>query len=102
MRDSPSIASAAIRRTGLRSLGALTKHPFANVGRALEELNALVFTANQELNHSEVHQCDLAQVQDFASAVAIHLRLNAGDLVRLNSPAQPQFGHASTVIFFNS
>jgi len=30
-----------------------------------------------------------------------HCRLNAGDMVRLNPAAQPQFGHASIAIFFN-
>src|SRR5206468_3040738 len=65
---SDMIESGVIRRPGLRSLGALAKNPLAHVGRALYEFNALVFAADQEPNHRDVHQGDLAQVQDFAFA----------------------------------
>jgi hypothetical protein len=44
-----------IRRSGLPALGALAKNPFAHIGGALDEFNALIFAGNQELNYPEVH-----------------------------------------------
>jgi hypothetical protein len=85
----------------LRSLRALAKHPFVHIGRALDEFNAFIFAANQEPNHPEIHQGDFAQIQNSVSAATTHCRSNAGDKVRLNSPDQPQSGHASIRVFLN-
>src|SRR5215470_566009 len=93
--------SAGIRRIGLRFLGTLANYPFAHVGRALHQFNALVFASDQELNHPEVHERDLAQVQDFACAAVIHFRSDVCYMIRANPAAQPQLSHASTTVFFN-
>src|SRR5260221_14450234 len=94
-------SSVAIRRLDLRSLGALAKNPLTHVGRALLQFNALLFAANQEPNHRYVHQCDLAQVQDFARATVVHFRSNAGDTIRLDAAAEEESRDASVAEFFN-
>lgn len=86
----------------MRSLRTLAKHPLAHVGRALHQLNALVFAPDQEPNHRNVHQGDLAQVQDFTCTAVIYCRSDAGDTIRLNAAAQPQPADASIGVFFNS
>ena len=73
-----------------------------NVGRALHELDAPIVAADQEPNHPEVHQSDIAQVQDIVGAIIIHFRSNAGDLIGLNPPTQSELGHTSAAVLFNS
>ena len=41
------------------------KHPFPHIVSAFGEFNALVFAANQEPNHPEIHQGDFAQYPEF-------------------------------------
>jgi hypothetical protein len=45
------MASAVISRLKLHRLRALAMHPFANVGRALNQFNALILAVDQEANH---------------------------------------------------
>jgi hypothetical protein len=85
----------------LRTLRALANNPFAHIGRALDEFDALIFAANKEPNHLKIHEGDFAQIQDFVCAAITHCRSNAGDKVRLNSADQPQSGHASITVFLN-
>src|SRR5215469_14988536 len=64
--------SVRVRRIGLRFLRTLAEHPFVDIGWTMDKLNSRILASNQELNHPEIHQRNLAQVQDFAIAVAIH------------------------------
>ena len=68
----PDRASARSCILGLRSLGALAKNPFAHVGRASNQFNPNVFAANQKPNHPEVHQGDLAKIQNCTLAAIVH------------------------------
>jgi hypothetical protein len=49
------MASAVISRLQLHLLSALAKHPFANVGRTLNQFNALILAVDQEANHPEIY-----------------------------------------------
>jgi hypothetical protein len=69
--------SIAGRTTGPRTLHPLANDPFADPGRALSQLNALVFTADEEANHCEVYKGDFVQVQDYGRAAIVHCRPNA-------------------------
>jgi hypothetical protein len=39
----------------LPSLRALAKNPFAHIGRALNQFNALIFAPDQKTDHPEIH-----------------------------------------------
>lgn len=67
----------------------------------MNELNALIFAANQESNHLQVHQRDLTQIDGFARASVVHLASDARDLVRLDSTAESQSAYTSATVFFN-
>src|SRR5215471_2641785 len=64
----------------LHSLRAFAENPLTHIGRALNQFNALIFAANQEPNHHEVHQSDFAQVQNLTFAAIPNCRLNGGDM----------------------
>ena len=96
-----SLEGIAARFSGGHSFRSLAKNPLAHIGRALNQFNALIFTANQKSNHPEVHQGDFAQVEDFTLAAITQVRSYAREIIRLNPAAQPQPDHAATAIFFN-
>ena len=65
--------SPAVQRLGLcvlrlRLFSALAEASIRERKRALHQFNALLFAANQEGNHPEIHQGDFTQVQNFAHA----------------------------------
>lgn len=80
--------SGGIGRPKLRSFNPLAEHPLAHIEGALYQFNALVFASDQEPNHHDVHQRDLAEIQNYACAPVIHCRSNAVDTSRLNTAAQ--------------
>ena len=56
-----SVVIASVVMSWLRlGLGALAKNPLTHVGRALQQFNAVVFAPDQEMNHCDVDQGDLA------------------------------------------
>lgn len=95
------IPSGRIRRSGLPSLGTLPLHPFANIGRAMNHFNALIVAAIQEPNHFDVHQRDIAQVQNLTRAARAQRGSNEADKIRTKPAAQLKSCGASFGAFFN-
>src|SRR5260221_13345016 len=68
----------------------LTGNPFADVPWALEQLDAFVFSLGEKTHNLPVHQCRLAEVEHEVRAVPPDLRLNRGEMIFLDPPAQSQ------------
>src|SRR5262249_22570902 len=82
------IQSGGIRMRGLPSLGTLQPHPFANIRRAMNQFDAVLFKDDEESNDLKSDQGDLAQVQNFARATVAHHGPNEGDKIRTKAAAQ--------------
>src|SRR6266480_235929 len=74
----------------LHSRALLPAHPLSDVGRAMEQLDALRFAGDEKPHHDPVHQRHLVQVEYEPRALAPDLSLEFVQVLRLDTTDQPQ------------
>ena len=65
-------------------------HPFTDVARAIDQLDAFSFKRREELHHRPVHERRLAQVEREPRAVRADLRLQLREVIFVDLPAEPE------------
>ena len=68
----------------------LAGDPFADVPRALEQLDAFDFLRGEEAHYISIHQCRFAEVEHEARGVLSDLRLNRVQVISLDPPTESE------------
>src|SRR5882672_1641335 len=74
----------------------LAGDPFADVPRALEQLDAFDFLLGEEAHDLSVNECRLAEVEHETRVIAPDLRLNRVQMIFLD-PSAKSHGHSFAI-----
>ena len=74
----------------LGSVGPLPSNPLPDVSRATQQLDAVPFMRGEEAHRREIHERRLRQVEHEPWTVPLYRRLQLGQMILLDAPAEPE------------